>query len=386
MTRFRRARRYVGARALVLAAVLVTPFTVDAAPSAPAVSVSTPVVRSIVEWDEYTGRFEAVNRIEVRARVSGFLDSVHFEEGSMVAQGDLLFVIDPRPFEARLAAARAELARAEIERENAKLEYARGVRLEAEQAMSREELQERGSTRDAAGAAVSAARSAVRIAELDVEFTDVRAPVSGRVSDARVDVGNLISGGTSTSTVLTTIVSLDPIELVWDASEIEFMKYVRLSREGRRPSSREEKNPVQARLVDETDWVHRGVITFIDNEVDPNSGTMRAKATFPNPDFLLQPGMFARARIPGSGAYEAILIPDEAVMSDQRHKIVMVVGDDDVVAARRVTLGPIVDGLRVVRSGLDADERIIVKGLLRARPGQAVSPEPIDIVPDNDAR
>ncbi|MGR8919677.1 MAG: efflux RND transporter periplasmic adaptor subunit, partial [Gammaproteobacteria bacterium] len=333
----------------------------------------------ITEWDEFTGRFVAKPHVDVRSRVSGYLNSGHFEEGQMVEQGQLLFIVDRRPFEAEVARARAELERVETQSKVARLEFERGKRLADSRAMSRETMEERKAAADAAAAEVAAARARLRAAELDLGFTEVRAPIAGRSSDIRVDVGNLISGGDSDSTVLTTIVSLDPIELEIEASEAEFLRYTRLSQAGTRPSSRDRPNPVLARLLDEEEFVHHGHMTFVDNQLDFDSGTMRGRATFPNPDLLLLPGMFARARLFGAGAHDAVLIPDAAVVADQAQKVVLVVTDEDVVEPRPVVLGPLVDGLRVVREGLAPEERIIVRGIQRARPGAPVSPKEITI-------
>ena len=345
-----------------------------ATPPPPEVTVAQPLAKRITEWDEYTGRFVAKQRVEVRARVSGYLDSVHFHEGQVVEAGQLMFVIDQRPFIANVERARANLAQADTQLRVAQLEFERGERLTASKAMSRETMEERRARRDSAQAEVDAARAALRSAELDLGFTEVRAPMAGRVSDIRIDVGNVISGGSADSTLLTTIVSLDPIELEIEASESEFMRYTRLDSEGKRKSSRDVENPVEARLIDEQGWPHKGRMTFVDNELDPVTGTMLGRATFPNPDHVLLPGMFARARLYGEGEHEAVLIPEAAIVTDQATKLVMVVGADDVVEARPVTLGPIIDGLRVVREGLAADERIVVVGVQRARPGQKVTP------------
>ncbi len=341
----------------------------------PLVTVATPITANITEWDEYTGRFVAKQRVEVRARVSGYLDSVHFHEGQSVEAGQLMFVIDPRPFEAEVARTRAEVNRAETTLKVANLEFERSERLESSRAMSREKMEERRASRDAALAGVAAARAQLRAAELDLSFTEIRAPMSGSASDIRVDVGNLISGGASDSTVLTTIVMLDPIELEFEGSESEFLRYTRLDTAGTRQSSRNSPNPVEARLIDEQEWVHKGVMTFVDNEIDPLTGTMRGRATFPNPDHVLLPGMFARLRLYGSGEHPAILIPDAAVMADQATKLVLVVNGDDIVEPTPVALGPLVYGLRVVRSGLTGSERIVVNGLLRAQPGRKVTPQ-----------
>ncbi len=346
-----------------------------ATPPPPAVTVAKPVAKRITEWDEYTGRFVAKQRVEVRARVSGYLDSVHFHEGQVVEAGQLMFVIDQRPFIANVERARANVAQAQTQLRVAQLEFERGKRLTASKAMSRETMEERRARRDSAQAEVDAASAALRSAELDLGFTEVRAPMAGRVSDIRIDVGNVISGGSADSTLLTTIVSLDPIEFEIEASESEFMRYTRLDSAGKRKSSRDVENPVEARLIDEQGWPHKGRMTFVDNELDPVTGTMLGRATFPNPDHVLLPGMFARARLYGEGEHEAVLIPEAAIVTDQATKLVMVVGADDVVEARPIALGPLIDGLRVVREGLTADERIVVVGVQRARPGQKVTPE-----------
>ena len=373
----------VGALALLTA----VPAALAAAPGAeapPQVTVARPIFRQITEWDEFTGRFVAKNHVNVRARVSGYLESVHFEEGQDVAKGELLFVLDGRPFAAEQQRARAELARVTTQAKAAQIEYERGQRLQSSHAMSRETMEERQAKRDAADAEVAGARAQLRTTELDVGFTEVRAPISGRSSDIRVDVGNLISGGTADSTVLTTIVSLDPIELEIEASETEFLRYTRLSQAGTRPSSRDQANPVDARLLDEDGWLHHGHMTFVDNQLDVDSGTMRGRATFPNADGLLLPGMFARVRLFGAGAHDAVLIPDHAVVADQARKLVMVLGPDDIIEPREVRLGPLVDGLRVVREGLAAEERIVINGIQRARPGAAVTPTEVSI-PDPGA-
>ena len=357
-----------------------------AAPPPPAVTVAKPVFKTITEWDEYTGRFIAKERVDVRARVSGYLESVHFKEGMMVEQGQLLFVIDQRPFQAAVAQAKAEVDRVSTELKVAQLEFERGERLQSSRAMSKETAEERRAKRDAAQAEVDAARAALRNHELNLGFTEVRAPMSGRLSDIRVDVGNLISGGTSDSTLLTTILSIDPIELEIEASEAEFLRYTRLDSAGTRPSSREVPNRIEARLIDETEWVHKGRMTFVDNEIDPNSDTIRGHATFSNPDHVILPGMFARARLFGAGEHEAVMIPDVAVVADQARKLVMVLGKGNVVEARVVQLGPIVDGLRVVREGLSQDERIIVNGIIRAHPGKPVTPTEATIGADGTVK
>lgn len=345
----------------------------------PPVDVATPLVKDVVEWDEYTGRFEAVQRVEVQARVSGYLDAIKFTDGDLVDKGDLLFVIDPRPFEAELARVKAEVTRAQAALARADAELGRFERLLKRQAASRDDYDERVARRKEAQAQVTAARAAVRSAELDVEFTQVRAPISGRISDARVDVGNLVTGETLQADLLTTIVSLDPIYFVFDASEADYLRYTRLGRSGRRQSSREAANPVFVKLMDENEWTHRGEMNFVDNELDPNSGTMRGRAVFANPQRFFAPGVFGRLRLVGSGEYQAMLLPDSAILSDQSRKIVMSVNTDGTVVPRPVELGPIVEGLRVVRSGITAQTRVVVSGIQRARPGAKVTAQDVKV-------
>lgn len=367
---------------LVLAlCVAAVPLTVraQAGGESPVVSVARPVSKEITEWDEFTGRFIAEQRVEVRSRVSGYLESVHFTEGTMVEKGQLLFTIDPRPFTAEVERARAELKRASTGLTRAQLEFERGERLQTSRAMSKETMEERHAARDAAQADVAAASARLRTTELDLSFTEVRAPMGGRSSDIKVDVGNLISGGSADSTILTTIVSLDPIELEWDGSEAEMLHYMRTSNVYRRPTAPEQGNPVQARLIDEEGWPHIGRATFLDNQIDFDTGTIRVRATFDNKDLLFLPGMFARLRIFAREKQDAVLIPDSAILSDQAAKIVMLVRDDNVVEPRMVKLGPLVGGLRVVREGLGLEDRIVVNGLLRARPGLPVTPQDVDI-------
>ncbi len=257
----------------------------------------------------------------------------------------------------------------------AELEFERGERLASSKAMSRETMEERRANRDAAKADVEAARAELRLARLNLEYTQVRAPISGLASDVRVDRGNLISGGSADSTVLTTILRLDPIELEIEASESEFLRYSRLESAGTRQSSRNIANPVEAMLIDEDKWAHKGRMTFVDNEIDVNTATMRGRATFANPDHVLLPGMFARVRLLGAGAHEAVLVPEQAIVSDQARKLLMVVGKDNIIEARSVVLGPIIDGLRLIREGLSPEDTIVVNGVQRAHPGKTVTPQ-----------
>ncbi len=342
---------------------------------APPVGVARPLAREVTDWDEFTGRFEAVERIVVQAQVSGFLDSVHFDDGQLVRKGDLLFVIDPRPYQAVVDRARAELARAESQLVLAELDLARAQRLLASNAIAREEVDSRNATRNGAAADVEAAHAALRTAQLNLEFTRVTSPIDGRVSRALVDVGNLVVGGAGAATSLTTVVSIDPIHFVFDASEADYLRYVRSGARSPSEVAPEDRRPVYVRLVDETEWTRRGIIDFVDNVFEQATGTIRVRARFANPDGLLVPGIFGRLRVAATEPYPALLVPDDAVVSDQSAKLLMVVGEDDVVQPRVVRLGPLYEGLRVIRSGIGADDRVIVDGLLRARPGGKVTPQ-----------
>ncbi|MEX0818660.1 MAG: efflux RND transporter periplasmic adaptor subunit [Pirellulaceae bacterium] len=383
----------------------------------PTVTTARPIRKQIVEWDAYTGRLEAVGFVEVRSRVSGYLQSIHFDEGEIVSAGDLLFVVDPRPFEAELNSAQATLRQAEsqMEQAHAKLEEAKAQQqqsdaqlqlaetrvvrsrgLRAQNAVAQEDLDEREAEFlqakadveasragiSSANAAISTAKAAIESAEagietadLNLDYTRIRAPVTGRIGREYVTEGNLISGGTASSTLLTTIASVEPIYCSFDVSEREVLKYVRLARAGTRESSRVAKNPVFLGLVDETAFPHQGHMDFVDNRFDADTATMRARCVFSNEDQVLLPGMFARIRIPGSAAYEAVLIPDSAIGSDQSTQYVYIVVDG-VVERRAVVLGPLVDGLRVVRDGLSGNESLVIEGLLQARPEMEVKTEP----------
>ena len=354
------------------------PPAVAAAP--PPVTVARPLQKKITEWDEYTGRFTAVNTVEIRARVSGYIDSIHFKDGQAVKQGDLLLVIDPRPY--RLA---VEQAKADVERANAKLEIAsldvqRATPSIQNQTLTGREFDTRKSAQRDATGQVASAEATLKQAALNLEWTEVRAPISGRISDRRVDPGNLVTGGSTGATLLTVIVSEDPIHFIFDGSEADFIHYLRLAAAGTRPSSRDVQNPVSVRLADETDYQHEGRMDFVDNAVNPKTGTIRGRAIFDNKDGLLTPGFFGRLRLFG-GEHDALLIPDTAIASDQSRKIVFTVADDGTVGTKLVELGPIVDGLRVIRSGLAPTDRIVIDGLQRARPGQKVKPEDGTIAP-----
>jgi RND family efflux transporter MFP subunit len=331
-------------------------------------------MKKITEWDEYTGRFVAVNTVDVRARVSGFIDSIHFKDGQIVKQGDLLFIIDPRPY--RLA---VEQATADRERARAKLTIAtsdleRATPLLRDQTVTQREFETRKSTQQDAAAAVMSADAALKQAQLNLEWTEVRAPIAGRISDRRVDAGNLISGGQSGATLLTSIVSIDPIHFVFDGSEVDFLHYLHLAARGARQSSRDAPNPVAVRLADEIEFKHLGQMDFVDNVINQKTGTIRGRAIFDNKDGLLTPGFFGRLRLFG-GEHDALLLPDGAIVSDQSNKIVFTVAEDGTVGVKRIEVGPIVHGLRVIRTGLEAGDHVVIEGLARARPGQKVKAE-----------
>ena len=351
-----------------------------AAPPPPAVTTARPLQKKITEWDEYTGRFTAVQSVEVRSRVSGFIDSIHFKDGELVKQGDLLFVIDPRPYQLAVEQAKADVERAQSRLEIASLDVERAKPLLQSQAVTGREFDTRRSTQREAAGAVSSLEAALKQSELNLEWTQVRAPISGRVSDRRVDAGNLISGGQTSATLLTVIVSLDPIHFLFDGSEADLLRYTRLRLAGASGPRRYLENPVFVRLADESDYKHRGQMDFIDNTLNPKTGTIRARATFDNKDGLLIPGYFGRVRLFG-GEGEALLIPDSAIASDQASKIVFTVAADGIVGTKRVELGPMAEGLRVIRSGLAPTDRIVIDGLQRARPGQKVTPEDGKIEP-----
>jgi len=350
----------------------------DAPPAPPAVTVSQPIQRELVEWDEYTGQFAAMEYVEIRARVSGYLTEIHFQDGQLVKEGDLLFVIDPRPYEATLAAARAQLAQGEAQVELATRQLGRTAELRKKDFEPASTYDQRVSDLKVATAAVESAKAAIRSAELNVGFTRITAPLSGRISNHQVSIGNLISGGDAATTpALTTIVSLDPIYFYFDMSEGDYLAYQRATAAGMLNEARETAPPVYVRLTDETEWPWKGQLNFLDNQMDRGAGTIRARATFANPGYFCTPGQFGRIRIPASQQHVAILIPDAAVVTDQSRKLVMTVKEDGTVEPKVVRPGPMTeDGLRIIRSGLEPSDRVIINGLVRARPGGKVTPQP----------
>lgn len=348
----------------------------SAPPITPTVSVAQSIPRTVNEWDEFTGRLASPEMVEVRARVSGYIDKIHFREGSDVKQGDLLVTIDPRPYQAAVDRLKAELGAAQARAELARGEAKRAEGLAATKAISIDAYEQRRQTAVQADEAVLSAEAALKAAQLDLEFTEVRAPISGRISNARVTAGNLVTGGsTPNTTLLTTIVSLDPLYCYFEADEASALRYRQLHREGKRTSALFTPIPAEMALGNEQGFPHKGTVDFVDNQINPATGTIRARAVFPNTDGLMAPGFFARVRIPGVGEYDAVLVRDSAISSDQGRLFVLTVDDKNKTVYRPIKTGPVIDGLRVVREGLTAKDRVIVSGLMSARPGVPVQPQ-----------
>lgn len=365
-------------RALVALAVLLPALSAEAlaqgAPPAPPVTVATPLAKRVTNWDEFTGRFEASEQVEIRARVSGFLDSVHFRDGDLVKAGDLLFTIDQRPYKLAVDASRAEVARAKAQVDLNQNEVERAEALTQNRTITARDIDQRRANLNGAIASQQAAEANLKTAELNLEWTQVRAPLAGRVSNRRVDQGNLIAGGQSGATLLTTIVAVDPIKFVFDTSEADYLRYAK-SQDLRKPGT-----PVRVRLANETTWDREGKIDFVDNALNARSATIRVRAVFSNSDGQLTPGTFGRLRL-FAGEADALLVPDAVIVSDQANKIVLTVGADNKVVPKPVQLGAISDGLRVITKGLTASDKVIVTGIANpmVRPGVAVTPQPTEI-------
>jgi multidrug efflux system membrane fusion protein len=351
-------------------------------PPPPKVTVAEVVFRDLTEWDEFTGRLEAVNTVSVRPRVSGYVSGVRFREGAIVGRGDLLFQIDPRPFQAEVDRLKAELARARATVQRASSEAQRAERLTAQDAMSREESDRRASFAQETSAQVEAVAAALRAAELNLEFTRVTAPIAGRVGRAIVTEGNLVSSGPGEGTLMTTVVSLDPIYASFDVDEQTFLRYGTLASAGKRASARQTGLPIQMALAAEQQFPHEGKLNFLDNQIDPNTGTIRGRAVFSNPDHVLTPGLFVRLRLPGTSAYDGALVRDGAIGTDLDKRYVFVLTKDRAVEYRPITLGPAVDALRVVRTGLAPGDLVVVNGLQRVRPGMKVDPVTVAMEPE----
>lgn len=333
---------------------------------APPVTVSAPLVQDVVDWDEFVGRFEAIQNVEVRPRATGYLQGIWFKDGQFVRKGQLLFTIDPRPAQAAVAQAAAQVAQAKAALANAQTEYARSEALVAQRAASQEELEQRRATVRSTTAQVAAAEANLRARQLDLGFTRVVAPISGRISERKVDVGNTVA---TDQTVLTTIVSVDPLHFVFQGSEALLLKY-------QRQGTGQTGTPIKVKLSDESDYTHTGTLDFVDNALDSGAGTIRARAIIANPGGFLKPGMFGSARLEASKPYPAMLVPDTAVMADAARQIVFVVDKSNTVTARPVQTGPLRGNLRVIRSGLTRDDRVVIDGTQRARPGVKVTPQP----------
>ncbi|MDO9487248.1 MAG: efflux RND transporter periplasmic adaptor subunit [Sphingomonadaceae bacterium] len=353
-----------GVLALAIGYALIGQSPAPAAPAPlPTVTVAAPLERAVTEWDSYVGRFAASESVDIRPRVGGPITAIHFRDGQNVARGQLLFTIDPRPYTAALAEAQARASQARTAAALARAELARAERLIVDEAVSAQEIDTLRATVRAAEAQVAGADAAVRTRQLDVEFTAVRAPISGRISDRRADIGNLVAGGEAGSaTLLTTIHKLDPLYFTFDGSEALYLKA--------RRAGAGAGGEVEVRLQDEAAYKWRGTLDFTDNGIDPRSGTIRGRAVIANPDGFLTAGMFGNMRLASAGEREALLVPDTAIVSDQARKLVYVAAADGTVTARPVTLGPVINGLRIVAAGLTPADRVVIRGLQSVQPGQ----------------
>jgi membrane fusion protein, multidrug efflux system len=362
--------------ALLLLAACGEVETAEAPPEPPRVTVARPEQREVTEWDEFTARFVAVERVELRARVSGYLNSYHFSDGQVVRQGELLFRIDPRPFEAAVAAAEGRVAEARSRATLADRELERVMSLLRARAASESNLEQRTQAVEGGRASLAEAEAQLRRARLDLEFTSIRSPISGRIGRHQVSPGNLVAGGQDgASTLLATIVSIDPIDAAFDIDQATGLRYARMVGTGTRPSSRDSANPVRLALGDEEGFPHRGQVVFVDNEADLGTGTLRLRARFDNPNQVFQPGLFARVRLLSALPYQALLVPDAAIATDQSRRVVYVLGPNNQVTMREVRLGALHDDLRVIRGGLGPDDEVVVNGLSRIRAGRPVTPE-----------
>ena len=347
-----------------------------AAPPPPAVTVSYPVKRTIIDLDEYVGRFVALDSVEIRARVSGYLDKVLFTDGQIVKAGDPLFTIDRRPFQNALAQTQANLAQARASLAFTEADLARATQLVRDKTITDQVFEQRTQAKRISEASVAANEALVRQATLDLEFTELRAPISGHIGDRRVSPGNLVTGGTGgNTTLLATIVSTDPIRLEFTVDESSYLRYQRMAMASKDAEANGKSAEVMLRLIDEKTYTHKGKLDFVDNVIERSTGTIRLRASFENAKGLFTPGMFARVQVPGSPPYEALMVPEVAIGTEQVRKFVYTVGPDDVVAQKYVTLGDARDGLRVIREGLSAGERVIVNGIPKARPGLKVAPQ-----------
>jgi len=341
----------------------------------PVVEVARPLVQDITDYDIFTGRIEAVEDIELRAQVTGFLEQIMFTDGELVEKGDVLFVLDKRRAQADVSRSEAIVGQAEAQLNLARTELDRAVILSERNAIAREELDQRAAAAAVAEAGIASAQASLELARIELADTEVRAPFAGRISDARLDVGDLVER----STVLTTIASIDPVEIVFEGTETDYLRYVRLDLAGRALASRDQPAEVRVRLSDEVAWTHPGQINFIDNRLDAASGSIRVRAQMPNPEGLFSPGLFAQVRVPRVGPYPALLLPDDAILADQAGRIVYVLNAEGLVEPRSVEIGQMEQGLRVILAGLTAEDRVIVGGLMRVRPGAPATPQEVDL-------
>ena len=351
-----------------------------ATPPPPAVSVAEVVVKEVTQWDEFSGHIEAVETVEIRPRVAGYIERFNFKEGQEVKKGEVLFVIDQRPFEAELMRAEAELARMRARLQLARAQATRAKKLIEKRVISEDEFDERVAADAQAKADIRAAEAAVRVAKLNLEFTEVRSPIDGRAGRALVRPGNLVSGGEMIpdATLLTTVVSLDPVYVYFEGDEQAYLRYGAMARNGERPSSREVANPVFVGLANEAGFPHKGRMDFVDNRLDPATGTIRARAILDNQDRRFTPGLFARVKLLGSAKFSAVLVDDKAILTDQDRTYVYVLGPGNTAERRDVKLGRVVDGLRVVTEGLAADDTVIVHGVQKVFfPGMPVNAQTI---------
>jgi RND family efflux transporter MFP subunit len=349
-----------------------------AASAPPPVTVAKPVVKDIMEWDEFIGRFEAVDQVDIRARVSGYIDKIHFKDGSIVKVGDPLFTIDQRPYRLAVEQADTAVASAQSRLDFATSDLSRAETLSRSGNITEQLLDQRRQNSQTARAELDRSRAALAQARLDLEFTEIKAPIAGRVSRRLVSMGNLVNAN---ETVLTNVVSLDPIHFYFDVDERSYLGYSRMADAGTRLSGRDNPNQVFVATTDEREPKRAGRMDFVENRLDPATGTMRGRAVFENKDMWLTPGLFGRIRIMGSGTYKGVLVPDEAVASDQDRRVVFVVNPDNTVAAKPVRPGPRIDGYRVVREGLTGEETIVVNGLMRVRAGAKINPQPTTLPP-----
>jgi RND family efflux transporter MFP subunit len=347
-------------------------------PAPPSVTVAKPVVKEILEWDEFIGRFEAVDQVDIRARVSGYIDRIHFKDGSIVKMGDALFTIDQRPYRLAVEQADTAVTSAQSRLDFASSDLQRAESLSRTGNITEQLLDQRRQNFQTARAELDRSRAALAQARLELEFTEIKAPIAGRVSRRLVSIGNLVNAN---ETVLTNIVSLDPIHFYFDVDERSYLAYSRMADGGTRPSGRDNPNEVFVATTDEREPKRPGHMDFVDNRLDPATGTMRGRAVFENKDMWLTPGLFGRIRIMGSGTYKGVLVPDEAIASDQDRRVVFVVNSDNTVAAKPVRPGPRIDGYRVVREGLTGAETIVINGLVRVRAGGRITPQPTTLAP-----